>query len=312
MNIFVHAASAVPFLLTGHYVAAAICIAPDLAWLPNEILYRRSGYKNWYDWARAIGYSRTWLRVYRFTHSALLAPLAAFIALCIGAPFGITLLCVLAHYIHLSLDLGTHAGVLQQQPLYPLSIWRWPWLTQRTLDKWMQKHTHESMAYWFTDIVMFSGGWESTLCALEAASSAHKRRVMLILYNYGQSYFGQEVCAASRIAQRLNLPLEVVNTTYLQKNSSGVVLRRNETLAIETTTRYPNCNRIWIGCRAPLPIFDRYGDSNKLWAIGMGRVLGVKICTPALLMPKFVVRLRVALSKRVPAELVWSSEGIMP
>lgn len=124
-NVLVHAAVAVPFALAGEWAAAAVCVAPDLTWVPNEWRYRRSGRgAAWNEWVERDGVLNAWsVHAYRLAHSwftpLLLLPLEQ-------AP-----VLLLAYYSHLLLDLFTHTGLMRQRPLYPFTQWRWPWAIAR-------------------------------------------------------------------------------------------------------------------------------------------------------------------------------------
>ena len=119
MHVLVHAASAIPFLLTGHYAAAAMCVAPDLVWLPVEAKFRASGFKDWYVWSWTLTDEE--LIPYRLVHSLLMI-------LCVAALyypwFGFPWFA-LGWLTHVCLDIPSHAGVMQPLPLFPFN-WRWP------------------------------------------------------------------------------------------------------------------------------------------------------------------------------------------
>lgn len=118
MNIGYHAATAVPFIATGNYWAALGCVAPDLTWIYNEILFRASGYKDWHKWAKECITDNSVIP-YRIAHSALIV-----VPVCLYMQWYSFLL---GWCIHIALDLPTHWGKMQQRPLFPFK-WRWPFI----------------------------------------------------------------------------------------------------------------------------------------------------------------------------------------
>jgi len=119
MHVLVHAASAIPFLLTGHYGAAAMCVAPDLVWLPVERKFRKSGFHDWYVWSWTL--TENELIPYRLVHSLLVIAFVAAFSYC---AFGTAWWC-LGWLVHVCLDIPSHAGVMQPRPLFPFN-WKWP------------------------------------------------------------------------------------------------------------------------------------------------------------------------------------------
>lgn len=114
MHIAGHALSALPFVALGQWEVAVGCILPDLAWVPREVQYRRSGVRPWATWSRTL--TEGDLLWYRCTHSVLLWVAVSFVSL----PLAVGAL------VHILLDLPTHGGLLTQRPLFPFT-WRWPW-----------------------------------------------------------------------------------------------------------------------------------------------------------------------------------------
>jgi len=123
-HLVVHAATAIPFLLTGNYSGALGCLIPDLLWIPNELRFRlrRDRSSTWYSWSKSLTSAE--LRFYRVAHSLL------FLALCAGVyylVFSCSSWFFLGWLIHILLDLPTHWGVMQPLPFYPFN-WRWPYV----------------------------------------------------------------------------------------------------------------------------------------------------------------------------------------
>lgn len=165
-----------------------------------------------------------------------------------------------------------------------------------------------------TDVVLFSSGWESTLCACRARQRAKdpRRKVQLLFCDYGQSYVEQEFSAAVRITQALGL--ELCTTLFKDMPRHGrVVVGRNEAFFARARQLFPNADTIWFGCRAPSPLLDAYGDSNARFGFTTGARYGFKrVEMPALCMSKRIVKWRVTKFGGLPnaEELVFSSEGL--
>lgn len=119
MHIAVHSMTALPFLATGQYATALGCVLPDVAWIVNEYRFHTSTWYDWEEWSKRYLTERQCI-AYRMTHSVLIvtAVCAFFNAWSLWSG------CML----HILLDLPTHRGLMQQQPFYPISKWRWPWL----------------------------------------------------------------------------------------------------------------------------------------------------------------------------------------
>lgn len=122
MHLIGHALSAVPFALAGNWWIALGAVAPDLTWARNEWQFRRSGEQQWEQWIVTLPEAR--ITAYRIAHGApfiLAATLCTYLLAPSAAPFW------LGWALHVTLDLPTHRGRMRQQPLFPLSRWRWPW-----------------------------------------------------------------------------------------------------------------------------------------------------------------------------------------
>jgi len=114
-----HMATATSFLIAGDPIAALGCVAPDIAWVPNEVRFRLSGVKNWEQWSES-NLSPRWTAAYRMTHS-MLASALLLIAFWDVYPIRHMLAGWTLHQI---LDLPSHSGVMTQRPLWPFP-WRW-------------------------------------------------------------------------------------------------------------------------------------------------------------------------------------------
>lgn len=151
--------------------------------------------------------------------------------------------------------------------------------------------------------VLLSGGWESALCLIQAISKGGE--VFGYFYDYGQPYAKQEYDAVERLRKKFKFKL-LINLEEPFKATNGVFANRNEYFIRDVAMR--GHKDIYFGCRNLLNMMDKYGDSNKQFAMRMAKELGVKIHTPALLMPKFMVKSYV-LEHGVTEKDIYSSEG---
>lgn len=110
-HIATHALTALPFLIIGDYPNAIGCVAPDVAWIGNEITIRKSKKPA----SEVIETLSEWrITPYRITHSILLWILFGWANMWLGVG------------LHILLDCFTHTGRMTQQPFYPF-LWRWRW-----------------------------------------------------------------------------------------------------------------------------------------------------------------------------------------
>lgn len=150
-------------------------------------------------------------------------------------------------------------------------------------------------------IVLFSGGWESTLCLQHSMN--HHSGTIPVFFNYGQQFFQQELAAATGIAAMLRAPIALEKLPALV-TSGAVFSGRNLRMLLHVVDHYAP-QVVYIGARAPSPMFDPYGDSNTSTLKAIGRACGVKVCTlPPL--PKWMVKQLVHKELR---SHVWSSEN---
>ena len=121
MHLAAHVVTSIPFLVTGHYLAALGCVLPDITWTYMEYRFRKSKETSWYAWSKTI--TARQLIPYRMAHSFLLVALLLVTSQFL---FGSSWL-FLGWFIHLILDLPTHWGVMRPLPLYPFN-WSWPYV----------------------------------------------------------------------------------------------------------------------------------------------------------------------------------------
>lgn len=151
-------------------------------------------------------------------------------------------------------------------------------------------------------IVLLSGGWESAACLVRAHNE--KEKVCCLFFDYGQPYLRQELLAATRVAKFFGYGLIREKIKLIKPQRLGVFEHRNEQFLVRA--KHLGATTIYFGCRAPLPVFDRYGDSNWWYAKKMAKALDVKIKTPCVMWPKWFVKDYV--SNLIPPHLIYSSE----
>lgn len=316
MKVQWHVACAVGFVVAGAPVAAICTLLPDLPWVWEEWKYRRSrAFLHakeqqtlwWHTWMRGRAYDPpSWaLRMYRCTHSLLALPLLYAVVPTRTA----ALLVVLGWGVHLVLDSFSHAGAMGWRPLYPLlPETRFPWTAS-----WAREGEERGRV---AHIVLLSGGWESALCLALASRECARTGAELfaVHFQYGQENAHLELSASRRLARRFTARLRILRARHLD-TSAHVVEGRNRFFLTDAIAELRKLVGpalrldVWIGARAPLPLFDAYGDSNVVWARATVRELD-RLAHPRLgaaLHPKWLVRARCA-ALGVPRNEVWSSE----
>lgn len=155
-------------------------------------------------------------------------------------------------------------------------------------------------------VVLLSGGWDSTLCLLEALK--RPRRVVPVFFDYGQPYAQQETDATTAIAHRLKIAVARVKLDSILRVGSMFV-DRNRLLIEATLGCGVSVSQVYFGCRNVLPVFDHYGDSNWWWALQLAKRLQLDIRTPCVALPKWLVKRRVLVSGVQTSE-IFSTEGL--
>lgn len=129
-----------------------------------------------------------------------------------------------------------------------------------------------------SEVVLFSGGWDSTLCALKHPNAE------LLFVNYGQNYVDQELKTAQKIAEELNKKLIVVSI-YLGHDA------KNRNFNLIMIARGLGFDKIIVGVRNLFPAFDKYKDSNWWSIFKFGRDNNINIKTPIIgYKKKFIVK----------------------
>lgn len=153
--------------------------------------------------------------------------------------------------------------------------------------------------------VLLSGGYESVGCLLRALEKHPKTDIVCYFFEYGQPYLKQERAAVFALQKQLGFVLSVVRLTDMQR-SDKVFKNRNEIFIRVAASDMPDA--IWFGCRAPLPVFDPYKDSNWWFAYKLGRQLKVKIQTPFIMVPDFLIH-SLVYGNGIPSKCIYSSKG---
>ena len=157
-------------------------------------------------------------------------------------------------------------------------------------------------------VVLFSGGWDSTLCLIEALD--RYERVVPAFIDYGQPYLAEEQAATDAIAVRFGIIDDLVEIKLPGiTRIGGTFTNRNRTLLVAALSRVP-APVVYFGSRNLLPIFDKHKDSNWWWARKQARSLSRKVKTPCVGLPKWLIIRRV-LASGIKREEVFSTEGLV-
>lgn len=125
----------------------------------------------------------------------------------------------------------------------------------------------------YSKVILFSGGWDSTLCALKHPEAD------LLFINYGQIYFENEYNAAFSIADKLKKRL-----SYTEIPLKHDIKNRNFFLILEAVRM--GYDEVILGTRNVFPVFDKYKDSNWLSLYILSKLLRVKITMPIIFYTK--------------------------
>lgn len=158
--------------------------------------------------------------------------------------------------------------------------------------------------------VLFSGGWDCLYCLIKAQAAGDYPD--LLFFDYGQPYLEQELKAVMAMKESglKNLFICDYQTLTAQKikNSSGIFDNRNGRFLLQVSKF--DYRRVYFGSRNLIPLFDKYGDSNFIWAKRQGRELGIEVMTPATAMPKSWIIWTCRRQMPDFAQHVFSTEGL--
>ncbi len=158
-------------------------------------------------------------------------------------------------------------------------------------------------------VVLFSGGWESTYCLLQAIAEFGTDLTTPVYMGYKQPFEHDEYDAACHIASQLNTQIYKIGVNTVPAAEDGIFRGRNTTFLLRAVTAFPNAKAIYLGSRAPLRIFDKYGDSNRQYAKTLSKALQVDIRTPCTMLPKGYIK-SIVTNAGVPSSWIYSTEGM--
>lgn len=153
-------------------------------------------------------------------------------------------------------------------------------------------------------LVLLSGGYDSAVCAIRALRR-EVTRTDFVFFNYGQPYLDAEVDAVAYMEKTLGITVDrkVLSPIECQ---GGFFEDRNKMLV--KTALKPDHTELWFGTRNVFPLFDKYGDSNYVWAKRLGKELDLTVHCPVAGAPKFLIRHWIRRGGLDPDQL-FSSEG---
>lgn len=153
--------------------------------------------------------------------------------------------------------------------------------------------------------VLLSGGWDSVFCLFKALMTHNK--VDAYFFDYNQPYIKHELKTIKFLQKRLDWTVDFrIITRYQFESKYGIFKNRNEKFI--RYVAYYDYDVIYFGCRNPLSSLDKYKDSNRQFCNRMEKKYKVKIKTPALMLPKFIIKRYVRMFNVKDSD-IFSSEG---
>ena len=157
-----------------------------------------------------------------------------------------------------------------------------------------------------SNAILFSGGWDSLYCYIKSKSRFESSD--LLFFDYGQPYLESETLAVFNMQTEGLKTIKFIKYEDVVSVKDGIFDNRNgRLLQYVKTLGYTS---VYIGTRNPFPMFDKYGDSNYFWSRQQSKLLNLNIYTPAILMPKFLIKFVCRLYKPELAKFVFSTEGL--
>lgn len=117
--------------------------------------------------------------------------------------------------------------------------------------------------------ILFSGGWDSIAVALKI------RGIDLLFFNYGQTYYENELAACVKFSTPLSANL-IVRDLVLEHD----IERRNFYFLMEAKRLGYDC--VYTGNRNIAPIFDKYKDSNFISIHLFAHLCNIKVKMPIM------------------------------
>lgn len=121
-------------------------------------------------------------------------------------------------------------------------------------------------------VVLLSGGWDSAACVFRMKELGEEFDLMFV--DYGQKYRDRELEKAALLAEFLLMPLLIRTAPCIRCDQRG----RNFAFIMEM--QKAGYDRVVIGSRNVLPMFDKYKDSNWWSLKAFGRLMQMRIVTP--------------------------------
>lgn len=121
--------------------------------------------------------------------------------------------------------------------------------------------------------LLLSGGYDSVACLIKY------RNADLFFFNYNQSYLEQELKSVKYIERELLKPVQII-----KKDWHTDIKNRNFLMIAELNSL--GYNKIIIGTRNLIPLFDKYKDSNWLSLKILSLLFRIKIKMPLVGMSK--------------------------
>lgn len=144
--------------------------------------------------------------------------------------------------------------------------------------------------------LLLSGGYDSVLCYF----LLNNLDLDLFFFNYGQSYIEQELKSVKELSLFINKDFIVIDKSWYNDIKNRNFLMISELVSL-------GYNKIIIGSRNFLPLFDKYKDSNLLTLKLFSFIMRIKIITPLVLYPKWLIKNK--LKKYYPLEKLYTTEN---
>jgi len=199
------------------------------------------------------------MTLYFITHSLLFSTLCIFL----NPMFG---LGVLTHQI---VDWYSHLGRFRTRPLYPISNWK------------IGKDINKKRA------LLISGGYDS----VSILEMIDREKYDYYFFNYSQTYYKEEAKAIKEVEKYYNIKITPIRTNWQtdMKNRNFLMISRLQELGYE---------RVCVGSRNIIPLFDKYKDSNYFILKLYGWVHRMIIETPV------VFKTKKQIINEIPKELI--------
>lgn len=157
-------------------------------------------------------------------------------------------------------------------------------------------------------IVLFSGGWESTYCLVEAMMIYPIKDICAVYLDYGQPYIGEKI-AARETCDYLSIEFKVMQTKNLYVDNNPVFNGRNTLFFTEVFKAFNSIKCIYFGSRGLLQCIDKYGDSNWSYGKTISKALHVPVYMPCTLLPKMLIKSRLSI-QGITDNMIFSTDDL--